>query len=128
MPNKKVLTIIGATVLILVVGFFIYKYVQTRNELARVKDQETASQNEAKELAGKLSKYLELPQNETPTIATITEKEKLVGQPFFNGAENGDKVLVYVTSEKAILYRPSTNKIISYAPVNLTGNESTTSQ
>ncbi|PIR80160.1 MAG: hypothetical protein COU25_01495, partial [Candidatus Levybacteria bacterium CG10_big_fil_rev_8_21_14_0_10_35_13] len=55
-----------------------------------------------------------------PTIATITDKSQLSTQPFFNNAVDGDKVLVYANAKKAILYRPSTDKIIEVAPVNIT--------
>lgn len=60
---------------------------------------------------------MELPKEETPTIATISDKEKLKGQVFFDAAENGDVLFAYTTAMKAILYRPSTNKIINVAPI-----------
>lgn len=50
--------------------------------------------------------------DETPTIATVSDITKLQGQPFFAKAQNGDKVYVYSNAKKAILYRPSENKII----------------
>lgn len=59
----------------------------------------------------KLSKLIELP-NEEPTIATVSDKTKLQGQPFFANVQNGDAVVVYTTAKKAILYRESANKII----------------
>ena len=58
-----------------------------------------------------------LPTDEVPTMATILDKDKLSDQAFFAQAQNGDKLLAYTTSMQAILYRPSTNKIIKVAPI-----------
>lgn len=66
-----------------------------------------------------LSKLMELPKDETPTVATISDKEKLASQAFFKMAENGDVLFAYTTAMKAILYRPSTNKIINVAPISI---------
>lgn len=75
------------------------------------------AQKEAEALVTALGKLMELPIGETPTIATISDKEKLKDQPFFRMAENGDKLFAYNTARLAILYRPSTNKIINVAPI-----------
>ena len=111
-------------ILLLVVGavFFAYQYIDTKNELNKAKNPQEAAKQETSDLVKEVGKYLELPSNETPTIATISEKERLNSQPFFKNAQNGDKVLIYTNSEMAILYRPSTKKIIQYAPVSLSGN------
>lgn len=75
------------------------------------------AQKETEALVLALSKLMELPADETPTIATISDREKLKDQPFFKMAENGDKLFAYNTSMIAILYRPRTNKIINVAPI-----------
>ena len=65
-----------------------------------------------------VGKLINLPADEQPTIATVTDLTKLQGQPFFQDAQIGDKVLIYENAKKAILYRPSTNKIIEVAPLS----------
>lgn len=70
------------------------------------------------QIIAKVGKLVELPQGEEPTIATVTDLEPLQGQAFFAGAAVGDKVLIFSKSKKAILYRPSTNKIITVAPIS----------
>ncbi|MDQ5902197.1 MAG: hypothetical protein QG606_413 [Patescibacteria group bacterium] len=65
-----------------------------------------------------ISEHLELPLGETPTLATVTDREKLSGQDFFASSQNGDKVLLYQEAKKAILYRPSTGKIVNVAAIN----------
>ena len=65
-----------------------------------------------------VEKLTELPQGETPTIATVTDVKPLQSQDFFKDAQTGDKLLLFTKSKRAILYRPSTNKIIVVAPLN----------
>ena len=80
-----------------------------------------------KELVDAVGKLVVLPANEQPTIATIADLSKLQGQPFFANAQVGDKVLIYTQAKKAILYRPSENKIIELAPLNIGSGQSASS-
>jgi len=66
----------------------------------------------------KVDKLIELPTNETPTLATVTNQNTLSKQTFFKNAKNGDKVLLYTNNKLAILYRPSINKLINVGPIN----------
>lgn len=77
------------------------------------------AQRETNALVSAVGKLMELPKNETPTVATIEDKEKLKDQPFFKMTENGDKLIAYNTTMTAILYRPSINKIINVAPITI---------
>ena len=82
------------------------------------------AQQETQQLIDKVGKLMELPKDETPTVATVTDKEKVKEKAFFKNTENEDKVLIYVKAEKAILYRPSTNKIIGVTSVLLDKSQS----
>lgn len=77
-----------------------------------------ATEEESKALIDKVGQLVELP-DEQPTIATVTDLSALKDQAFFARAQVNDKVLIFSTAKKAILYRPSTNKVIEIAPVNL---------
>lgn len=66
-----------------------------------------------------------LPIGEIPTVATVSEPEKLKNQEFFKDAKKGDKVLIYTNARKAILYDPLADKIITIAPVSLDKNSNT---
>ncbi len=90
--------------------YYFYKYQELR------KNPNIEAQREAKKLAEKVSELMELPEDEIPTVAVVTDVEKLKGQPFFAKAKNEDRLLLYVKSQIAILYRPSTNKIINVLP------------
>ncbi len=83
---------------------------------SRTAAHQPAQESEAQTLVAAVSKLVVLPSDETPTIATVKDKESLKSQPFFIEAEVGDKVLIYQKAGKAILYRPSTNRVIAIAP------------
>ena len=78
-----------------------------------------ATDKEIKELVGDIGRYLILPTNETPTLATVSDPEKLKSQPFFANAQIGDKVLIYTASKKVILWRPSISKIVEISGLNV---------
>jgi hypothetical protein len=115
--GPKPLTVISwaivAVLLFVAVGAAIYFYRAYR-QATDVKP----TVNETEKLITRLSQFMELPQGEAPTLATVTDKTKLEGQDFFMKAENGDQVLIYKAAGKAILFRPSTGKIVNFAPVN----------
>lgn len=69
------------------------------------------------QLIAEVSQLIELP-NETPTIATVSNVDSLLEQPFFAAAQAGDRVLIYAQAKKAILYRPSTHKLIEVSSLH----------
>ena len=105
-------------VLIAGLGALAYGYVHTKNELNKAKNPSIAGKTEAEQIVNQINKYVDLPTTETPTLATVSDVSKLKTQTFFKDAQNGDKVLIYTRAGTAILYRPSTKKVIEYAPVN----------
>lgn len=125
LPNvsKKTITIVLVAIVVLVIALLSVKYVQTRNELNKARDPQSAAQADAENIVKEVGKYMDLPLNEKPTTATVTDKEKLQEQPIFKRAENGDKVLIYSEAQRAMVYRPSSKKVIEYAPVNLAAGE-----
>jgi hypothetical protein len=111
---KKIVVLSFMLILVISVGTSIYYYRQYNALRA---DPNLEAQRETARLVLAVGKFMELPADETPTVATIQDKDKLKDQPFFAKAENGDKLLAYTKAMKAILYRPSTNKIIEVAPI-----------
>ena len=74
---------------------------------------------ETRALVSSVSKVIDLPVGEEPTVATVRDTSKLQGQPFFEHAQNGDVLLMYAKADKAILYRPAEHKIIEVSPLSL---------
>ena len=99
-----------------VAGFFAWQYFQLKQKVQNPTQVELA---EAEALIKKVGRLIVLPDNEQPTIATVTDKTKLNDRDFFQKAQNNDKVIVFQKAKKAILYRPSINKIIEVSSINL---------
>ncbi|OGG35498.1 hypothetical protein A2363_05230 [Candidatus Gottesmanbacteria bacterium RIFOXYB1_FULL_47_11] len=113
---KKIIIIISALLLLVLAVipsvYFYNKYqtLQKQLSVAEIKDDIPA-------LTALVGKLILLPEGETPTVMTVTDKEKLSGQLFFANAKNGDKVLVYEKAKKAFLYDPDENKVIEVGPI-----------
>lgn len=121
----QLIIVIGALVIgFATAGYFFLQYQNVKNQLANPAN---FTQTETKNLLAKLGKLIELPENEIPTIATISDRERLQNQPFFTNAKNGDKLVIYTNAKKAIIYDPVANKIIDVAPVNFNSSSATPS-
>lgn len=107
--------LIGAVLALIPSYYFYTKYQQAQKLL---KNPQQASIDQTKSVVAMVGKLIALPTDETPSLATVQDKTKLKDQPFFKNAQNGDQLFVYVKAMKAILYRPSTNKIIDVAPLS----------
>lgn len=119
-PRRVITTLF--ILLIVAAGGAVYFYQQAKSATA---DPSVQSASELQDTIKAVGKLIVLPTNETPTLATVTDPDKLKDQAFFANAKKGDKVLIYTTSHKAILYDPTQNKIVEVAPINL-GNTQTT--
>lgn len=71
--------------------------------------------------AGKL---MLLPDNEEPLIATILDVEALKAeQAFYSNAQNGDQLLIFGNSLRAVIYSPERNMIVNVGPVQVPQEE-----
>lgn len=80
-------------------------------------------QQQTDALVSKVGALIPLPAGEQPTVANVSDAAKAKQQSaFFNNAVNGDRLLMYVKAGRAILYRPSTDKIVLVAPLTFSNN------
>jgi hypothetical protein len=114
--KKHPVTVAVVIVAVCALAFGVYSYHQLQT-LKR--DPQAATRKERDELVLQVSKMYIVPENENPTIATVSDPGALSGQDFFVDALKDDKVLIYTDAKKAILYRPSIRKIINIAPLNV---------
>lgn len=93
-------------------GYYYWQYEKVK------KDPTIIAQEETKFITGKISAFVDVPKDEQPSIATVTDVEKLKDQAFFKKAKNGDKLVIFAKAAKAILYRPTENKIVDFTLVD----------
>jgi hypothetical protein len=110
----SIMILIVATVAAFGLAYYFYsQYLTLRRDPNKLTHMETT------ELLAQVGKLIVLPEDETPTVATVSDPEKLQSQPFFAKAKKGDKVLIFTNAKKAILYDPQNNKIVEVAPINI---------
>lgn len=110
--HKKTFVVVLIILLLAGVAYYFFaKYRELKN------NHDTDSDAEVAELVDAVGALMVLPEGETPTIATVSDPELLKGQPFFEKAKQGDKVLIYTVAGKVILYDPDIKKILEVAPI-----------
>lgn len=86
------------------------------------KSTEASGQQVAAEVLDKLRKHMELPTDPEPTVATITDVDRLrESNEFYNKAKNGDHLVI--TDKRAVLYDAQKDLIMDVVPVQITPNE-----
>src|SRR3990172_1087757 len=120
---KFVMPLAAAIVVLLLGGGLTAYFVQQKPEVLGLSKGQSQVQQEVNSLVTDVGKLIELPKDESPTVATVTDSEKVKEQAFFVNSKNGDKVLIYTNARKAILYRPSEKRIIEIGAVNINQQE-----
>jgi hypothetical protein len=78
------------------------------------------SEAEVVKLLEKVRRHVLLPEEGIPMVATVARAESLIAeQPFYAGVENGDKLIIFEQSRKAIIYSPSRDIIVNVGPIQL---------
>lgn len=116
MDKQKVIDRLVMLVAVVAIAFGAYFYYQWN--LIRQNPQAVA-EREVANLVATVTRLIDLPTDETPTVATVSDPEALRSQAFFAKAEVGDKVLIYTKAKKAILYSVTKSKILEVAPLNI---------
>lgn len=112
---------VALTVILLgTTGYFYYQYQKLAKTPAA---SQINTQEEARKLSAEIGKLMLLPKDEIPTVATVTDIDKLKDQLFFKNAKNGNKVLIYPNSKLAIVYDPMAKLIVNVGPVNFAQQE-----
>ena len=97
------------------------------NQLNEVKQNPNIfAEQEDNKIIEAVGKLIVLPEGEKATVAKVLDPSGLKDQLFFLQAQKGDQVLIYYQAKKAILYRPSINKIIEVGPVILGDQQGST--
>lgn len=114
--KSKIFLIIAGILVVLLAGAAIYFFIKYQGIKKNPNQVAQAEVNRIVKLVGQL---IALPNDESPTLATIKDKDQLKDQPFFANAQNGDVILIYTKAKKAIVYREKGNKIINVGPISI---------
>lgn len=121
--QSKLLIII---ILVSLASWLFYNYREVKKEVVRLstpEGQQALLDQQTEDTIERIKKHMVLPEDEGPTVVTITDIDLLAEQqPFFGGAQNGDKVLVYVGARKAIIYSPERDIVVNVGTI-VAGNE-----
>lgn len=120
MTKRKFINVVMLVIILTSLSFGGYFYYQFR----KLKNNPNIEyQKEAQDLLSRVAKIYLIPTGEEPTIATVSDPNALKDQAFFTQSQKGDKVLIFSKAGRAVLYRPSINKIIETAPINNSTND-----
>jgi Flp pilus assembly protein CpaB len=116
MKNQKLIYIAVAIIVVAVLGYFGYKAYQAKQATPEAQAAKLTEQKNT--IINKIKQLTVLPSEE-PVLFTVNDAALLKSQQaFFKDSENGDVLLVFQTSGKALIYRESTNKIVNSGPVS----------
>jgi hypothetical protein len=124
--NKQIILVAIAIILVAGVAYFGWdKYQANTNspeaQVAKAEEQKTTIINKIKQLTV-------LPEEE-PVLFTVNDASLLkTQQAFFKDSENGDVLLVFQKSGKALIYRESGNKIVNAGPISFQQPTATTTK
>lgn len=77
----------------------------------------TLSDEDIESIVKMVGKHIKLP-DEKPNVGVVTDIASLIqNEPFYQGAENGDVLLIYPSISRAILFDTDQDVIINVGPV-----------
>lgn len=108
--------IVGCLIGVMLAGYLFYQF--SRPYLFNSAATKTVlNKEEMKNLVEEIGKIAKLPQREDPSVATVTDINRLKDQPVFAESKNGDRVLLYTNAQKVVIYDPISRKIVNIAPL-----------
>ena len=117
--SKKIYLLI----ILVLVALCSYLFLQYRSVS---KDPNLASKEKTAKIISEISNLVVIPNDPNAVLATVTDFTKLRDQHFFINAQNGDYIAIFPSVMKAVLYRPSLNKIVDIGPLQSTPDTAST--
>lgn len=115
MKRNRIVNILIILIALIAISFGLYFYYKL-NKIEN--DSGITVQKDLEILLQKVGRLYLMPEGEQPTVATVSDPEVLKGQSFFTSSKKGDKVLIFTRAGKAVLYRPSVDKIVEITTVS----------
>lgn len=77
------------------------------------------SHAQVRQLVAAVGTLIDLP-NEEPRVTVVTDTEKLHKQPYFADVTEGDRVLVFDATRKAVIYNPTQHRVVKVMTLQAT--------
>ena len=125
LKNKNVMYVV-VLVIVVVAGYFGYQQYMAMQNTPEA--QQAKAEEQKNNIISKIKALTVLPEEE-PVLFTVNDATLLKGQQaFFKDAENGDVLLVFQTSGKALIYREANNVIVNAGPISFQQPTATTTK
>jgi hypothetical protein len=133
-PMKKILIIVIAVV-VLVALFFALKTTGAFEKMGLSKqpslqlldtleEQQELSEKQIKLINESVQRHISFPEGEVPFAVTITNAELLKQeQAFYKDAKDGDFLVIYSESQKALIYDPQNDVVVNVGPIQVDGEQ-----
>ncbi len=111
MSHKKIISIL-IIIIIVLLSYTVYdKFFTTTTS------EDQLSEKQIKSLVVKVSKLINVPE-ELPVVAKIIKAEELMAeQNFYAGSKDGDYLIVFPETQKAMIYRENEDRLINVGPI-----------
>lgn len=131
-PRKRVGNKISFILFILVVALTVM-YVRQRKEVARLTDpviQTEYAQKQVEKVITELKKTVVVPDDEQlQLLGVIKDADALKkDQPFYANVQNGDYVFLFAKSSRALIWRPTENKVVNFGVADTSKAQQNTQQ
>ncbi|MCC7357038.1 LytR C-terminal domain-containing protein [Candidatus Uhrbacteria bacterium] len=130
MPASKKINPFAAALLIIIVlvagGLFVKNTLAAKKVAEKstpTEQAEPAKKDEVQETIRRVAKHIKVKTDEVPTVATVQDADLLrKNNPiFYQYAQSGDRLVIW--SDKAILYSPTEDILLSVMPVTVNPSE-----
>lgn len=121
--------------LVIAIGLLVYELKILTNDKNTLTNQvnsltsaASSVQTEHNAVISSVAKQIPSLSGQTPSITTLSSSD-LKGQTssFYTNAKTGDDLLIYVSSNEAVIYNPTTAKVVINAPISFTVASATSS-
>ncbi len=117
MTSKKKYNLISIVLGVVILAIVIFVALNLFASPGEFDSTEPPGQEEIDAVLAAASRHLDLP-NEEPTVGRISDADVLISQQgFYSGVENGDYLVIYPRSSKAILYSLERDILINVGPI-----------
>jgi uncharacterized membrane protein len=113
----KVIYLIIIVILALGLLWSLTSYLNARKQISILSDPQKKAEVEKVEtdaLLASIGQHIILAKDEEPMVATIKDIENLSAkEPFYKDAKDGDKIIIYPESQRAIIYNPENDILVN---------------